>query len=294
VFIRKAVLMAIGASLLFAFAVGVGTHQWEKDTSSWLQDLSVGPRDERPRFVSFDGFEQLPPPVARYLRFALEEGQPYYREVRLEQVGTIRGLDSPEGRRQSFEAVEVLSVAPAGFVWDASVRLHRALPRVFGVRVRDAFVGGGGAAEVELLSLLPLASEKGSPELNSGALLRYLAEAVWLPTALLPSSGVRWSPIDESRALAQLRSGDTEVSLEFTFRENGEVAEVFSPGRHRKVGDGYSLDPWRGLHFEYREVSNMRVPMEGEVTWELPQGAVSVWQGRVTDIRYSAAHQHVQ
>jgi hypothetical protein len=56
--------------------------------------------------------------------------------------------------------------------------------------------------------------------------MRYLAEAVWLPTALLPVNGVRWSPIDENRALATLQGDDdVSVSLEFRF-ENNDVVGV--------------------------------------------------------------------
>ena len=76
---------------------------------------------------------------------------------------------------------------------------------------------------VSLFSAFTLSSSANIPELNSGALHRYLAEAVWYPTALLPQAGVQWSPIDEHSALATLTDNGETVSLEFRFNDAGEV-----------------------------------------------------------------------
>jgi hypothetical protein len=60
------------------------------------------------------------------------------------------------------------------------------------VRVRDTYVTGQGSMQGKILSLVPVFDERGQAELNTGALQRYLAEAVWCPTALLPGEGVKW------------------------------------------------------------------------------------------------------
>ena len=72
------------------------------------------------------------------------------------------------------------------------------------VRVLDGYAAGVGSGRVSLLSVLPIASDSNRLELNSGALHRYLAEAVWYPTALLPRAGVHWQSIDEMTATATL------------------------------------------------------------------------------------------
>jgi hypothetical protein len=63
---------------------------------------------------------------------------------------------------------------------------------------------GRGSGSLSLYGALPIASDAGSPEMNAGALHRYLAEAVWTPTALWPGAALRWSAIDERSALATL------------------------------------------------------------------------------------------
>lgn len=113
---------------------------------------------------------------------------------------------------------------------------------------------GSGSGHVSLVSAIPLASDSGSMELNSGALHRYLAESVWYPTALLPSKALHWSHTDGNRALATLSDAGQTVSLEFRFNEAGEVSGVYSPGRWQKVKGNFRQTPWEGRFRSYREV----------------------------------------
>ena len=63
-------------------------------------------------------------------------------------------------------------------------------------------------------------------ELARGELMRYLAEAAWYPTALLPGQGVRWQAVDEHSADATLRDGAVEMTLRFVFSADGLLEAV--------------------------------------------------------------------
>jgi hypothetical protein len=65
------------------------------------------------------------------------------------------------------------------------------------VRVHDAYVAGEGRLHATLLALITLADLRGTREMAEGELMRFLAEAPWYPTALLPSQGVRWEAAGE-------------------------------------------------------------------------------------------------
>jgi hypothetical protein len=80
-------------------------------------------------------------------------------------------------------------------VWNARVQVA---PLVH-VCVRDALIEGKGSGQVSLLSAFTMNAAADTPEMNSGSLHRYLAEAVWYPTALLPSSQLMWSALDATR-----------------------------------------------------------------------------------------------
>jgi hypothetical protein len=49
------------------------------------------------------------------------------------------------------------------------------------------------------------------------------------------------------------------------------------------------LTPWRGRVWNYDERGGMRMPLDGEVAWLLPEGAKPYWRGRVTEILYEFA-----
>jgi hypothetical protein len=231
--------------------------------------------------VDFDSFSELPFPVARYFRHVLTDGQALIRTARMRQAGVLRTSATTE-RWSSFTARHLVVPPARGFVWNAKV----AMPLATHVRVLDSYSAGVGAGRVSLLSAFVVASEAGVPALNAGALHRYLAEAVWCPTALLPQSGVVWTPIDERSALATLTDRGTTVSLEFRFNEVGEVMSIYSPGRFGRFDGGYRRMPWEGHFRAYHVRADMRVPIYGEVGWYVDDTLQIVWKGDLIDVRY--------
>ena len=109
---------------------------------------------------------------------------------------------------------------------------------------------------------------------------------MFLPTALLPSAGVTWSPIDDSTARATLTDGATTVSADFHFGPRGEVVRT-TMTRFRDV-DGVGVPTLFAATTggEYRRVSGMMMPTGGEAAWVLPDGPLSYWRGRIADVRY--------
>ena len=218
----------------------------------------------------------VPAPVERYLRLALRTSR-QIQEVRIGQAGTLR-TDPRTERWMSFTADHLVVPAAAGFVWDARVRVAPLLH----VRVRDSLIEGRGAGQVSLLSAFAISAAAGTPEMNSGSLHRYLAEAVWYPTALLPGGNVQWTAIDATRALATLTDHGVSVSLEFRFADTGEVTGIYTPARWGTFAGGYREAPWEGHFRGYRERDGLLVPTEGEVGWHVDDEWRLVWEGSIT------------
>ena len=265
-----------------ALALWLGSAYWNGKTLGMIEQLKAAALVSEPRTVSFTGFDALPAPVARYFRFALKEGQPFIRTARMQQQGEFW----MKGKWIPFTSEQYFSATPPGMVWDADMQMNPLL----NVRVRDAYVAGQGSMQGKLLALMPVVNEQGGAELKAGALLRYLAEAVWLPTALLPSDNLQWSAIDEQRALATLTDSGLSVPLEFRFNDSGEIISFYTPGRYYREDDGRNvLKPLAGYHGVYEARSGMRIPIEGEVEWQLPDGRLPYCKLKIVGVEYEFA-----
>lgn len=226
----------------------------------------------------------LPDPVQRYLHAALRPRQAMIEALTLEHTGTFNLSEDGE-RWQPFTSTQRVVLCRPGFDWDARIGLLPGLA----IHVRDAYVAGEGILAARLLGL-PLANLRGTPELARGELMRFLAEAAWYPTALLPSQGVRWNPVDALTADAELSDGSVRLALTFRFDDDGLVESVRAEDRGRTVRGRVVPSPWEGRWSHYVERDGMRVPLEGEVAWLLPGGRQSYWRGHVThlELEYAA------
>jgi hypothetical protein len=226
----------------------------------------------------------LPAPVVRYLQRALGTEARPIAELRIEQTGTLR--TSPDSQRWlRFDAVQQVLPQLRQFDWDARVRLAPLLH----LRVRDAYAQGIGQGRVHLWSWLKLAAERDLPELNCAALHRFLAEAPWYPSALLPSAGVQWSAIDEAHACATLADGSNTVSLVFGFAANGDVESIHAADRWRRVGGLYHRCAWEGHFGDYQDQHGLRVPQCAQVGWYTGAQLHMVWRGQITAMAYQFA-----
>jgi uncharacterized protein DUF6920 len=270
-------VLVAGASLAW------GTRRWRKDSAHAVARLE-GTSSAAP-VARYDEREtaRLPAPVARYFRVALRPGQPMIVRAHVEHAGRFRGGAADAWR--PFASIEAFAVSPPGFVWDARIRTAPAIT----VRVRDAYVAGEASMRAAVLGVVPLVDVRDRPDLAEGALLRYLAEAVWLPTALLPSQGVEWAAIDESSARATLRDGETTASLEFRFDRLGHVASTFAHARPRALGSTFEPTPWTCRYSTWVNRGGMQVPLEGEAAWKLPDRALAYWHGRLAKVEYTFA-----
>lgn len=255
-----------------------------RETAALMSRLLASPIRPAPKTVSMNSIAVLPPPVARYFRYALREGQPFIHVARYEQNGRLR-TDTRSERWLSFQAIQIVMPQAHGFIWDARIHVAPLLE----VRVHDAYLVGQGEGRISVLSTFTVAAQQGCRELNAGALHRYLAEAVWYPTALLPEAGVQWTAIDENRALATLSDSGITVSLEFRFNDVGEITGIYTPGRWGSFDGRYKLTPWEGHFRRYEERAGMRIPVEGEVGWYVSGELLLVWKGHIHHLTYEFA-----
>jgi hypothetical protein len=281
----KALVLLLELAVLVRALAAWGGARWRTATRGLETRLdAVGRAPPGPALADLGELAMLPAPVQRYLRAAMRDGEPIVAAAWLEQAGTFNLAD--DGNRwKTFTAVERVVTRRPGFIWNACIAM---LPGL-GVRVHDAYIGGMGLLRADLLGLVPLAGQAGTPGLAQGELMRFLAEAAWYPTALLPGQGVRWEAVDDSSARATLHDGNTEVSLLFRFNGEDLIESVSAEARDRLVDGAVVPMAWEGHWRDYQWRDGLRIPLEGEVAWVLPDGPRPYWRGRVMAVRYERA-----
>ena len=277
----KTVLIVLVVSLVVAAAILEGAdYRWRVRTHALVAALRQGGPLVAPATFSAEQLAALPAPVRRYFTAVLPEGQPLARHVRLAQQGTF--LVKPESNGWApFTAVQDFRVVPAAFVWDARIRMGHGLT----VRVRDSFVDGMGSMFGAAMAVVTVVRMENTPDMAVAALMRYLAEACWFPTALLPGAGVAWTPVDDSTARATLTVNGVVASLDFHFGADSLIRRV--TGMRPRAEGGTSVPArWEGRWLEYGVQGGVRIPVLGEVAWLLPAGPQPYWRGRITEIDY--------
>ena len=273
----------IGVLIVVSLGIAAiyGSYRWQSDTDRLRAKLINGQRTIKPKIYDQKEIEGLPEPVQRFFKTVLKDGQAIVAAVKLSQQGLFN-LNEIEDKWSPFTATQLVTTQRLGFDWDARIQMAPGVNAF----VHDTYLLGEGSLHASLLGLFTVAKMDSTPESNQGELLRFFAEALWYPTALLPSQGVRWEAIDDTSARATLTDGATTVSVVFQFNAEGTIATMRAEARYR---DKLTAMPWSGRFWEYSVRNGMLIPLEGEVGWDYPEGTRLYFKGRTTEINYEFA-----
>jgi uncharacterized protein DUF6920 len=233
---------------------------------------------ERP-VLNYKNLEQLPDPVVRYFRKVLRDGQPLIRGANLTQTGEFR--TGPKNKWRPFHAMESFSIDQPAFSWNATIRIWSFLK----MTVQDAYCDGQAATHGKI-GAVELFRVHNDLRLATAALQRFLAEAPWFPTILLPSKRVRWIEVDNNHAQAMLSDSGIDVSMYFEFSKSGEIIGVFTPGRYQYDKGEYHLEPWGGYFHDYENRNGILIPASAEVEWLSPEKNFCYYKGRIAEAEY--------
>lgn len=251
--------------VLIGAAVAYGGWQFQSQTRAEVRRLLSEQPPAPMSMVTETRLDTLPQPVQRWLRRSEVVGAAMVQRGYLEQRGRMR--TSPEGGWLPFRAAQWFNLARPGFVWSTRVRFAPGI-HLLG---RDHFLAERGHMKIALLGLLPVVDASG-PKIDQGALLRFVAELMWFPSAVLRDY-LQWQPIDRHSARVEVPLADGRVSGVFRFADNGDVVG-FDAKRYFQREAGATLEDWH-ISVEpdgYERFAGVRVPARLAVTWKLAAG----------------------
>lgn len=195
----------------------------------------------------------LPEPVGRYLLQAISPGAPLVEAAALRMSGSIK-----LGRWLPLRATELL--APhRGFRWSAQVA---------GVITgSDSYAAGDAKMDWRLWGLFPVMRADG-PDVARSAAGRAVAEACWVPTALLPRFGTRWSAVDDRHVRARMTIDGATHDVIYHLDEHARPTRIALD----RWGDPDRSGHWGWYPFGFDVTAHstfdgITVPSAGRVGW---------------------------
>ena len=269
------------AAVALVAVVGYGNARWNAGTTQLLNRLDAAQIKTAPQFYYAKELEGLPAPVKRYFETVLKNGQPIITAATVQHSGTFNIGETSDNWKPFTSTQRVITRRP-GFDWDARVTMFPGVA----AHIHDAYIAGSGLLKVAIFGLIPVADLPVSADLSKGEFMRFCVEAVWYPTALLPSQGVVWQAVEAQSAIATFTDGGITVTLLFRFSANGLIDTVRAESRGRLVGSTMTFAPWQGRFSNYAERGGLLVPLESEVAWMLPDGAKTYYRSKMTHVKF--------
>lgn len=262
-------LKAIASNIFFIAGKRLGRE---------IEKVLTQHKEQKQVIVTEEMLQKLPGPVKRYFIYTGVVGKPIVQTVRLKQAGKIR-KDATQPW-MNFEAKQYYSVSSPGFVWIAYMKIL-GLPLI---RVRDYYMEGRGNILVKALSLFTVA-DSGGEKMDQGAMMRYLSEMMWFPSALLRNN-ISFKSIDASSARVTLMDMGKSVTATMYFDGEGRLTNFIAP-RYRDMGKGrFELENWSTPIREYGEFEGLRLPVKGAAVWNLREDDLEYIDATITDLKY--------
>lgn len=221
--------------------------------------------------------EDLPTPIERWLRHAIQPGTPLRRRVHVTMHGEIK-----IGRWRPFTARQL--IAPDGYLWAADA--GRFPMRVQGF---DRYSEGTGQMSWRLLGVVPVVTARGA-DIDRSAAGRLASELLGLTPAGALAPGVVWHPIDDRQAIATVTIDGLDHHVTVSVGDDGAVQTISLPRWADADGGGFRLHTFGVICDGERTFGGYRLPHRIRAGWWLgtPEWAEGeFFRATIDDARFS-------
>jgi hypothetical protein len=261
--------------ILLAGISSFGHTRFNKMVFQETQELIQDIEPDGISVVTKEDIGQLPEMIQKWMQSSGVIGTEPLVSVHLRQKGKMK--IKPEGKWMPFMAEQYFDVSNPAFIWTTEVDF---LPLIKMVG-RDKFIDGNGEMLIKLADLIPVVNERNHEKIDSGAMVRYLAEMVWFPSAAL-NDYVHWEAMGANSAKGTFILNGKSVSGIFEFSENGEM-QSFEAERYYEGGKDATLETWLIKVEEYKNFNGFKIPNKCSVTWKLKEGDFNWLNLEITD-----------
>ncbi len=265
--------------ILGVLLVAYSTFQFNKKVREERKLMFENSKTVDQKIITKETISNLPQIVQKWLIYSGAVGKEPISNVHLIQSLQLK-MKEDQKAWNTAEADQYFTTEPPAFNWKTSIHMNS----IINVVGRDKFESGGGEMSIKMFGIVPIADVKNSAKTNEATLQRYLAEIVWFPTAAL-SPYIKWEPIDDISTKAIMNYRGTECSGIFHFDSSGEFIK-FTAMRFKDVKDD-ERKLWTVNAIKTAERDGIKIPVECEAKWKLPNQDWTWLKLKIIDIEYN-------
>ncbi|AXP82247.1 hypothetical protein CJ739_3185 [Mariniflexile rhizosphaerae] len=256
-----------------------GKYEFNKKVYNETKSLLKGVTIENDSIITKEDVKYLPEIVQKWVKNSGAIGKYKTVSVQLKQKGEMK--TKPSGKWMSFEAEQHINVINPGFVWSTEVHVMPMIQMIG----RDKFANGEAEILIKLASLIPAVNVGKNEKINQAAMLRYMAEIIWFPSAAL-NPYISWESIDSTSVKATFTINNKSVVGLFKFSSIGDFM-FFKAKRYYEAGDDATLETWYVESKSFKEFNGVRIPNKYQVIWKLKEGDFNWLKFEITDLKYN-------
>lgn len=271
------------AIILMVCMSAYGNYVFSKKVSNETASLLKGVSVDNDSIITKENITHLPEIVQKWLQNSGIIAKEKMVSIWLKQQGELK--TKPRGKWMSFEAEQYFDVSNPSFVWSTEVNF---MPMVKMIG-RDKFVNGEGEMLIKMAGLIPVVDVSKTEKINQAAMLRYMAEMVWFPSAAL-NKYMTWESIDDISTKATFTINYKSVVGLFKFSSEGDFLS-FEAQRYYGAEDDAPLETWYVQSKSFKEFDGFKIPNKCEVIWKLKEGDFNWLNFEITDLKYNVKYE---
>ena len=225
-----------------------------------------------------DDFKDLPPTIQKYLELNGYIGAKRHAVLSMEYKDVDFGLGVNKPRLKIDYTHTDFSDSPDRLAFIDS--------KMFGVPFQgyDYYMDGKGGMKGVLAKLFTLFDQTG-PEMDKACLITYLAEAFFLPEALLKEF-ITFKQVDERTVEATITNKGVTASGVFHFNDAYEMTSFTTNDRGQIAPDGsIEYTPWEAQCENYKEYSDgIRRPTVFRAVWKNKDADFIYFDGMISRV----------
>lgn len=227
--------------------------------------IKAGAGKSQEKIITEVDLENLPAPLARYMKFSGVIGKKMIRSVHATHTGRFKpGKDKPW---MPINGEYYLAAEPPAFSWYGKINLVPGLSVV----AFDSYADGKGRMLVKALSLLTLVDAR-SREVDLSAFGRCVAELTLAPTFYMNRDFVRCQQTGPDQLKCRMTDGHFSADAELFVNRDGSLEKIVVMRFYDRGGGKGTLERFTGKGADPKAYRGFVLPSKLDGYWNLSEG----------------------